>query len=130
VSREPHPGSLDADEPVREPADIVAEAALACAAVAGLDDSGIVTTFLPGRRVSGVVLRDDVCEVSVVLRWDGSTPLPELAEAVRQAVVPVAGGRRVDVVVADVVVPDSPGRPGTAAEPSGAPAAAPVSPSP
>lgn len=79
---------------------------MACPAVAALEDDGFLATFLPGRRVAGVRIADDVCEVAVVLHLDGS-PLPEAAEQVRRAVTPVVGGRRVDVVVADVVLPDS-----------------------
>lgn len=97
--------------PERHPADLVAERVLAVPAVERLDGGvlGQVATYLPGRRVNGVSWRDEVCEVSVVLRLSGSAderPLPELADQVRQAVTPVAEGRRVDVVVADVVTPD------------------------
>jgi hypothetical protein len=81
----------------------VAEAVLACPVVAALADGGFVATFLPGRRVAGIRLAEDVCEVAVVLRLDGS-PLPQLAEQVRRAVAPVVEGRRVDVVIADVVI--------------------------
>ncbi len=79
---------------------------MTCPAVAALADDGFLATFLPGRRVAGVRITDDVCEVAVVLRLDGS-PLPEGAEQVRRAVTPVVGGRRIDVVIADVVVPDA-----------------------
>lgn len=88
----------------KHPADLVAERVLACPSVAGLAAglAGHAATYLPGRRVAGVSWRDDVCEVAVVLRLDGR-PLPELAQEVRTAVEPLAGGRAVDVVVADVV---------------------------
>lgn len=92
--------------PAPEPADLVAEVVMACPAVAALADDGLLATFLPGRRVAGVRIEDDVCEVAVILRLDGS-PLPEVAEQVRHAVTPVVGGRRVDIVIADVVLPDS-----------------------
>lgn len=88
-----------------EPADLVAEAALACPVVVALADDGFLATFLPGRRVAGVRIAEDVCEVAVVLRLGGS-PLPQMAEQVRRAVTPLAGGRRVDVVIADVVIAD------------------------
>ena len=93
--------------PEPHPADLVAERVLAVPAVERLDGGafGQVATYLPGRRVSGVSWRDDVCEVSVVLRLTGA-PLPALADEVRHAVAPVAGGRRVDVVVSDVVTPE------------------------
>lgn len=84
----------------------VADAALACHCVADLaaDGPGQLATYLPGERVVGVALRDDVCEIGVVLRLDGR-PLPELADEVRAAVEPVAQ-RPVHVVVTDVVLPD------------------------
>lgn len=92
----------DALEPTgRHPADVVADAVLACPAVAGFSDDGTIATFLPGRRVAGVRLDDDVCEVSVVLRLDGR-PLPQIAQDVRTAVTPAVGARRVDVVVTDI----------------------------
>ncbi len=88
----------------RHPAELVAERVLACPSVAALAGglAGQAATYLPGRRVAGISWRDDVCEVAVVLRLDGR-PLPELAEQVRRAVEPVAGGRAVDILVADVV---------------------------
>jgi hypothetical protein len=90
-----------------DPADAVARAVLACPVVAGLADEGLAT-YLPGRRVAGVRLDDDRCEVAVVLRLDGRT-LPELAEEVREAAAGPAGGRPVDVVVTDVVTADESG---------------------
>lgn len=88
-------------------ADAVAEAALGCPCVLSLaaDGPAVLATYLPGRRVVGVSVHGDVCEVGVVLRLDGR-PLPELAEDVRRAVQPVAGGRAVHVTVTDVVLPD------------------------
>lgn len=85
----------------------VADAALRCPSVAGLaaDGPGQLATYLPGERVVGVALRDEVWEVGVVLRLDGR-PLPELADEVRRSVEPVSGGRDVHVVVTDVVLPD------------------------
>lgn len=85
----------------------VAEAALSCPSVVSLaaDGPGQLATYLPGERVVGVSLRDEVCEVGVVLRL-GARPLPELADEVRRAVEPVAGGRAVHVAVTDVVLPD------------------------
>jgi hypothetical protein len=85
-------------------ADAVAQAVLACPVVVELADEGLAT-FLPGRRVRGVRLDDDGCEVAVVLRLDGR-PLPELAEQVRTAALGAADGRPVDVLVADVLTAD------------------------
>jgi hypothetical protein len=85
----------------------VADAALRCPSVAELaaDGPGQLASYLPGERVVGVALRNDVWEVGVVLRLDGR-PLPELADEVRRSVEPVTGGRPVHVVVTDVVLPD------------------------
>jgi len=88
-------------------ADAVAEAALGCPCVLSLatEGPGVLATYLPGRRVVGVSLREDACEVGVVLLLEGR-PLPQLAEQVRRAVAPVAGGRPVHVTITDVVLPD------------------------
>jgi hypothetical protein len=102
------PGEPPPDE---ELADLVARRVLGCPGVDALAGGGLgqVATFLPGRRVLGVALHDDVCEVQVVLRL-ADRPLPEIADQVRQAVRPVVGDRRVDVLVADVVLPSEAAR--------------------
>ena len=87
----------------RETADVVAEAVLACPAVAGLVDDGSVATYLPGRRVGGVRVDDDGCTLAVALRPDGR-PLPELADEVRRAAAAVLPDGPVDVLVADLVL--------------------------
>ncbi len=102
MSSPPDPAEPDLPD-TADLADLVAEAVLACPVVAALAADGFVATFLPGRRVAGVRIAEDVCEVAVVLRLDGS-PLPDMAEQVRRAVTPVVAGRRVDVVIADVVI--------------------------
>lgn len=86
--------------------DAVAAAVLEVPSVVRLASDGPaqVATYLPGRRVAGVALRDDVCEVAVVLRLQ-DRPLPELADEVRRAVVPHVGSRTVDVVISDVEEP-------------------------
>jgi hypothetical protein len=86
-------------------ADAVASAVRRCPAVAGLHGGGPVqvATYLPGRRVEGVRLEDDRVLVSVVAAY--GAPLTALTGQVRAAVGPLAGGRRVDVHVADVRLP-------------------------
>jgi hypothetical protein len=79
-------------------ADAVAATVVACPAVAGLAD-GPAATYLPGRKVTGVAVRDHVIAVSVIARWE---PLPEVVRQVRAAVVSAAPGRVVDVDVADI----------------------------
>jgi hypothetical protein len=86
-------------------ADAIASAARRCPAVADLYGGGPVqvATFLPGRRVEGVRLEEDRVLLSVVAAW--GVPLIALADQVRAAVTPLAGGRRVDIHVADICLP-------------------------
>jgi hypothetical protein len=86
-------------------ADAIASVTRRCPAVADLHGGGLVqvATYLPGRRVDGVRVEDDRVLVSVVAAW--GMPLIALTEQVRAAVTPLAGGRRVDVHVADIRLP-------------------------
>lgn len=73
---------------------------------------GEIATYLPGRRVAGLRVGDDVepweIHVSVVWEPDLARPLGEIAQAVRDAVAPLAGpSTQVDVVVEDVVDPSA-----------------------
>ena len=83
----------------------VAAAAKGCPVVAALTGGrfGEVATYRPGRRILGVREVDEGVEVHVVARW--GTPLPELAEQVRAAVAPYAGGLPVAVFVDDIELP-------------------------
>ncbi|MDQ3105206.1 MAG: hypothetical protein M3Q87_08335 [Actinomycetota bacterium] len=63
---------------------------------------GEVATYLPGRRVPGVQLRDDRAEVHIVVDW--GRDLLATAAAVRLAAEPLAG-RLVHVVIEDVIHP-------------------------
>jgi hypothetical protein len=84
-------------------ADGVAAAVLTCPAVAGLDAGGVghrTVTYLPGRRVEGVHVDDERIAVAVV--GVQGIPMAVLADQVRRAVAPWAGGRPVDVHVADL----------------------------
>ncbi|MFC3689820.1 hypothetical protein [Aquipuribacter hungaricus] len=82
-------------------ADLVRTTALAVPGVADLHGGalGEVAVYLPGRRVTGVRLRDDRTEVHLVVTM--GAPVRPTAEAVRDAVALVRPGR-VDVVVEDV----------------------------
>lgn len=76
-------------------------------AVAGVHDlhpgvMGEVGTYLPGRRVPGVRLEADGCEVHVVLDW--AAPVAGTTDEVRAAVRSLVPGP-VDVVVEDVAPP-------------------------
>ena len=66
----------------------------------------VITTPLPGRRVTGVRVpdSDEPVEVAVVLRLD--RPLTETAADLRARAAEVAGQRRVDITIADVVAGD------------------------
>jgi hypothetical protein len=83
----------------------VAAAALACPLIADLTGGrfGEVATYLPGRRILGVRELDGNVEVHVVARW--GTPLPEVADVLRAAVTPHAGGLPVGVFVEDIELP-------------------------
>lgn len=84
-------------------ADAVATAVLGCPAVAGLHPGGLVhrtVTYLPGRRVEGVHVEEDRIAISVI--GVQGIPVGLLADQVRTAVELLAGGRRVDVHVADL----------------------------
>jgi hypothetical protein len=86
--------------------DRVAAVVLACPAVAGLSSAGGRGSYLPGRRVPGVVIRESTrsgpatIEVHVVARYGPA--ISEVAAQVRAAVAVVAPGSPVDVGVEDV----------------------------
>lgn len=97
----PQPGTTPA--PGTDTADAVAAAVVGCPAVAALHEGGIAhrtATYLPGRRVDGVHIGENRIAVSVV--GVQGIPVALLAEQVRAAVAGLAGGRAVDVHVADV----------------------------
>lgn len=93
------PGGGWPEEP--EPADLVAAAARSIPGVTDLHAGafGEVATYLPGRRVVGVRLGDDLTEVHVVVAM--GSPVLITSEAVRQAVSPLVT-TPVDVYVEDV----------------------------
>jgi hypothetical protein len=83
-------------------AEQIATAVSAVPAVAALSGGrlGGVGTYLPGRRVTGVVLREDDLEVHVVGRY--GVPVAEIAAEVRQAAEPYVGDRTVHVIIEDL----------------------------
>ncbi|SNR95146.1 Uncharacterized conserved protein YloU, alkaline shock protein (Asp23) family [Geodermatophilus pulveris] len=87
-------------------AEVIAAAVRTAPGVTGLHAGGPrpVVTLLPGRRVDGVQLTDERVTVSVVVAR--GVPVPVLAEQVRTRVEPLAGGRPVDVHVADLQLPE------------------------
>jgi hypothetical protein len=100
--------------------DAVAAAVQACADVAGMDSGkfGEVASYLPGRKVPGVVIGDDRVKIQVRSRW--GVPAPYLAALITAVVAPLTRGRRVDVVIGDI--DDPPGTPS-----AGAPGSFPLS---
>lgn len=96
----PMPGAPPATE-----ADSVAAAVLSCPGVVALGQ-GTLATYLAGRRVDGVRIGDDGIEVAVVT--EHGVPVPQVAAEIRAVVSRLAGGRRVDVHVTDLRLPDEP----------------------
>ena len=104
--------------------DAVAAAVLGCAGVAGLDGGrfGEVTSYLPGRKVPGVVVSGGRVRVQIRSRW--GVPAPGLAALITTVLAPLTGSRPVDVAIADIDDPPGPpehttavGRPDLAAGP-------------
>jgi hypothetical protein len=89
--------------------DAVAAAVLGCAGVAGLDGGrfGEVTSYLPGRKVPGVMVSGGRVTVQIRSWW--GVPAPDLAALVTKVLAPLTGRRPVDVMIADI--DDPPGTP-------------------
>ena len=109
--------------------DALAAAVAACPGVAGLHGGafGEVASYLPGRAVAGVRVAPGAVEVHVRGRW-GTTAAQLLAQ-IGAAAAPLIGGRRLQVVLADLEDPAEPGAEDGAA-PSRPALPAPASPSP
>ncbi|WP_261776997.1 hypothetical protein [Rhodococcoides kroppenstedtii] len=88
-------------------ADRVAAAVIAVPGVAFLHGGvfGEIGTYLPGRRVAGVAVRDDATEVHIAVTTDAV--VRDTADAVRRAVRAVVD-KPVNVLVEDVVPADAP----------------------
>lgn len=61
---------------------------------------GEVVSYLPGRRVTGVVVGDGRVTVQVRSRW--GIPAADLAASIIMVLAPLTGHRPVDVVIADI----------------------------
>jgi hypothetical protein len=87
--------------------DAVAAAVLRCAGVAGLDGGrfGEVASYLPGRKLEGIVVTGGRVKVQIRARW--AVPVPELAALIKTILMPLTGHRPVDVAVADIDDPPS-----------------------
>ncbi|WP_424530238.1 hypothetical protein ACOZ38_11445 [Sphaerisporangium viridialbum] len=100
------------ETPEERLADRVARAVTSCPDVASLA-GGRVATYLSGRTVPGVAVRETEVEVAVVVRY--GRPLAEIADEVRDAVGPLAPGLPIHVRITDIGEPGTPGedpRPG------------------
>jgi hypothetical protein len=94
----------------------VAAAVEGCAGVSVLDSGqfGEVASYLPGRQVPGVIVRQAVL-IRVRARW--GLQVADLLSQITTAVTPITGGCRVQVVVGDIDDPPAPVLP-SAAEPA------------
>ncbi len=92
--------------------DAVAAAVRGCPGVSGLDGGPLsgVASYLPGRKVEGIVVRDGRVTVQVRSRW--AVPAPELAAVITAMRAPLTGNRPVDVVIADIDDPPRAPAPG------------------
>jgi hypothetical protein len=100
VSAGPAPAMIDGIDGID--VEMIAAAVRRCAGVSALDGGpyGEVATYLPGRKVAGVVIGEGQVTVQVRAAW--GVPAPELAALITTVVSPLAGHRLVDVVIADI----------------------------
>ena len=82
--------------------DAVAAGVRECAGVSGLDGGrfGDVASYLPGRKVEGIMVGGGRVTVQIRSQW--AVPAPALAALVTAVLAPLTGCRPVDVVVADI----------------------------
>jgi hypothetical protein len=106
----------DSAEPVRQLAngivdgvdvDALHAAALACPGIAGVGSAepGALATYLPGRRVTGIRVNPDSIELEVCTRWDASAR--QVGAALQTSLKEQADGRRIDVTIVDIELPES-----------------------
>ncbi len=97
------PGAGDA---FAEPVDRVAEAVRAVPGVADLSGGvmGEVGTYLPGRRVAGVRLRENSTDIHVTVEY--GRDVRRVAHMIRHIVGQLTGTSTVNVTIADLRAPD------------------------
>lgn len=83
-------------------AERIAAAVAGCPSVVRLA-AGPAATYLPGRTVPGVAVREDEVRVAVVAAF--GPPIADVAEEVRAAVRQVVPNLPIDVVIEDIEVP-------------------------
>ena len=78
---------------------------------AGLDGGqfGEIASYLPGRKVEGIMVSGGRVTVQIRSRW--AVPAPALAALVTAVLAPLTGCRPVDVVIADIDDPSGVPRP-------------------
>ena len=99
-------GGVDLDLAEGDPAGL-ARLVLSCPAVVAMHGGvvGEAATYLPGARVTGLRVLPARVEVHVVVRWP--VPADEVAAQVLAVTGQLVGGRRVDVVIGDVLLPET-----------------------
>lgn len=102
LREDPCPDAGPGTGPAPAKADDVAAAVAAAPGVAALSAGrlGGAGTYLPGRRVTGVVVRDGDIEVHVIGR--SGVPVGTIAAEVRRAAEPFASGQPVHVIIEDL----------------------------
>ena len=61
-------------------------------------------TYEGSEKVSGVAVTPEDLEIHIVVRYPLPSPIPEIAENIRERIAPEAGGRKTMVVVDDLEV--------------------------
>lgn len=112
-----------AEEPTPTGAAVLAERVAAAVTahpeVAGLHGGrfGDITTYLPGRRLSGVRIGAEGEPVQVGVVLHPIRPIPEVVRLLRRDVSALCGGAAVDITVADIALPgDGPAGDGPAGD--------------
>ena len=85
--------------------ELIASTVLTCPAVDALAAGapGGPATYLPGRRIDGVSVSDHTIAVQVRMSW--GTTVSAVDRQIRAVLLPIAGGRRIDITVGDIAVP-------------------------
>ena len=86
--------------------DAVHAAVAACPGVAGLGSGTVssLTTYLPGRRLSGIRINPDSVDLEIIAAW--GTAAADIYRQIQTAVTAAVGGRRIDLTIADIQLPD------------------------
>ena len=61
---------------------------------------GDATTYLPGRRVTGIAVKGETVRVSVRAKW--GVPASDLLDQITAALMPSLADRRIELVVAEI----------------------------